>query len=242
MSTIKQITPDYDSRSYGLILQSLTSKIKEARLRATITVNTQLLHLYWEIGTVILERQTENGWGAKIIDQLAADLKAAFPDMKGLSVRNLKYMRAFAEAYPQFVQPLVAQLQNSDNQHLILSASLQDQLAKLVSQLPWTHNIVLLDRLPEPEKRLFYARKCVQNGWSKSLLIHQIESNLSDRQGNAITNFDFTLPNYQSDLARETFKNPYLFDFLNLGEEAHECINLDLLYRKRRHASETGNI
>jgi predicted nuclease of restriction endonuclease-like (RecB) superfamily len=209
-------------KGYVLLLQTLKEKIREARLRASVVVNAQLLQVYWEIGQIILEQQSKEGWGAKIIERLASDLKIEFEDMKGLSVRNLKYMRAFAEAYPQFVQPTAAQMQSVENQS---SESVQSEIAQLgalVSRLPWTHNIVLLEKLSTVKQRLFYANKCIQNGWSKSILVHQIESDLYNRQGNAISNFELTLPKYQSDLAKETFKNPYLFDFLGIGEEVHE--------------------
>ncbi|HQQ98559.1 MAG TPA: PDDEXK nuclease domain-containing protein [Cyclobacteriaceae bacterium] len=209
-------------KSYGQILQMLKEKIRQARLRASVVVNTQLLQVYWEIGQTILEQQKKLGWGAKIIDRLAADLKIEFEDMKGLSIRNLKYMRAFADAYPHFVQFQNAQLQSVENQGDEIVQPKVAQLEKLVAQLPWTHNIVLLDKLPKVEERLFYAQKCIQNGWSKTLLVHQIESDLYNRQGKAITNFEQTLPKYQSDLARETFKNPYLFDFLGIEEDVHE--------------------
>ncbi len=209
-------------KDYGLTLQNLKEKIRQARLRASVVVNAQLLQVYWEIGQTILEQQEKMGWGAKIIDRLASDLKMEFDDMKGLSIRNLKYMRAFAEAYPQFVQPSLAQLQNVEYQKNPIVQPLVAQLEKLVGQLPWTHNTILLDKLPSLDERLFYVQKCIQNGWSKAVLIHQIESNLYSRQGKAITNFELTLPKYQSDLARETFKNPYLFDFLGIEEEIHE--------------------
>ncbi len=211
-------------KDYGLILQDLKEKIRQARLRASVVVNTQLLQVYWEIGQTIIEQQNKAGWGAKIIDRLAADLKIEFEDMKGLSSRNLRYMRDFAKAYPDFTiwQPPVAKLQDVENQENAITQPVVAQLEKLVGQLPWTHNTVLLDKLPTLEERLFYIQKCIQNGWSKAVLVHQIESDLYHRQGKAITNFELTLPKYQSDLARETFKNPYLFDFLGIEEEIHE--------------------
>ena len=217
-------------KSYGQILQDLKEKIRQARLRASVVVNAQLLQVYWEIGQTILEQQKKSGWGAKVIKQLSADLKAEFPDMKGFSERNLVYMQTFASAYPGFTQPpvaqimqaLPAQLQQVENQTSGITQPVVAQLGKLAGQLPWAHNIVLLDKLPTAQERLFYAQKCIQNGWSKAVLIHQIESGLITRQGKAITNFEQTLPKYQSDLARETFKNPYLFDFLGIEEEVHE--------------------
>lgn len=204
--------------NYIHILDDLKTKIRESRVKAAVSVNVVLLKLYWEIGDIILEQQKIEGWGAKIIDTLAIDLKTEFPDFKGLSVRNLKYMRAFAEAYPSFnsiVQPLVAQLQSTDNQNITF---VQPPLA----QIPWTHHILILDKLKDEKERLFYIEKAIQNGWSKSVLALQIDSNLHQRQGNAINNFSTTLPAPQSDLAIETLKSPYIFDFLTLSEELKE--------------------
>jgi predicted nuclease of restriction endonuclease-like (RecB) superfamily len=164
-----------------------------------LAVNRELVLLYWQIGRDILHRQTQQGWGAKVIERLSQDLKGAFPDIKGFSSRNLKYMRAFAEAWSEeaFVQQVAA-------------------------QMPWFHNCVLLDKLSEPEDRIWYAKATVQYGWSRNILVHQIESALHKRQGRAVTNFGRTLPPPQSDLAQQITKDPYNFDFLMLGSQAHE--------------------
>lgn len=198
--------------NYQDILKDLKEKIRQARFRATFTINTQLLAIYWYVGNTILQQQNEEGWGTKIIDRLSQDLLFEFPDMKGLSVRNIKYMRAFAESYPDFelVQQSVAQSQNVPI------------VQRAVAQLPWGHNCVLLDKVKTLEGRLFYASKAIENGWSRDILIQQIKNNLLKRQGSAITNFDITLPKPQSDLARETLKNPYVFDFLSFGEQVQE--------------------
>ncbi|MFZ4659732.1 MAG: PDDEXK nuclease domain-containing protein [Caldilineaceae bacterium] len=184
---------------YIHLLQRLTEQIRRAQIRAALSVNQELVLLYWQIGQEILLRQEEQGWGAKIIDQLAHDLRREFPTMKGFSARNLKYMRAFAKAWPDL--PIVQQV---------------------AAQLPWFHNCVLLDKLAEPAERLWYARQAIQHGWSRNILIHQIQSRLHLRQGQAQTNFDRTLPAPQSELAQQILKDPYNFDFLDLGEEAHE--------------------
>ncbi|MEB2258961.1 PDDEXK nuclease domain-containing protein, partial [Xanthomonas campestris pv. campestris] len=159
----------------------------------------ELVGLYWQIGRDILARQAEQGWGAKVIERLAHDLRAAFPEMKGFSPRNLKYMRAFAEAWPDesFVQAVLA-------------------------QLPWYHQLALLDKLPGPETRRWYAAKAIEHNWSRNVLVMQIESGLLERSGSAVTNFPATLPAPQSDLAMESLKDPYRFDFLGLGEQAQE--------------------
>lgn len=155
--------------------------------------------LYWSIGRDILTRQTAEGWGTKVIERLARDLQTEFPGVKGFSLRNLKYMRAFAGAWPD--------------------AEIVQQVA---AQIPWFHNCTLLDKLKEPLQRIWYARAAVEYGWSRAVMTHQIESGLYDRQGQAITNFKNTLPATQSDLAQRITKDPYIFDFLTLRKEAHE--------------------
>lgn len=192
-------TPALGEDGYAVLLSELKDRIRAARLRAAVTVNQELIRLYWAIGNEILARQSAEGWGARVIDRLAQDLRRDFPDMTGLSPRNLKYMRAFAEAHrdPEIVQQLVA-------------------------QLPWGHNIKLVEAVKDGEERLWYAREAIAHGWSRNVLIHQIETDLYRRQGNALTNFARTLPAPQSDLAQELIKDPYSFDFLALGAEMSE--------------------
>jgi predicted nuclease of restriction endonuclease-like (RecB) superfamily len=184
---------------YGDWLAELRLKIHNAQQRATLAVNRELVLLYWQIGSDILNRQAAQGWGAKVIDRLAHDLRQAFPAMKGFSPRNLKYMRAFAEAWPdaEFVQQLAA-------------------------QLPWFHLCTLLDKLKTPEERAWYLAKAVQHNWSRNVLVMQIETRLQERSGSAVTNFEASLPKPQSDLARESLKDPYRFDFLGLSDKAQE--------------------
>lgn len=188
-----------EPHDYGDWLQALKSRIQQARQRAVLAVNSELLSLYWQLGREILQRQNAQGWGSKVIDRLAADLRSAFPDMKGFSPRNLKYMRAFAEAWPdgQIVQAVLA-------------------------QLPWYHQIALLDKLDSAEERLWYAQKALEHHWSRNVLVMQIESGLIARSGKAISNFATRLPAPESDLARAMLKDPYCFDFLGLTEAAQE--------------------
>jgi predicted nuclease of restriction endonuclease-like (RecB) superfamily len=204
-------------KGYVSVLKNLKSKIRKARIKAAIAVNTELLVLYWEIGNAISQQQQQEGWGTKVIEKLARDLKLEFPDFKGLSLRNLRYMRDFAEAWPcePIWQPLVAKLQKPDNQDV-------EFVQPLVAKIPWAHHIVLLNKTKAGDERLFYLKKSIENGWSKSVLVMQIESQLHLRQGNAITNFEFTLPKPYSDQAQETLKNPYMFDFLGLGNDVQE--------------------
>ncbi len=204
---------------YISVLNTLKEKIRQARIRAALSVNTALVTTYWEIGSAIIQQQREEGWGSKIIDRLATDLKLEFPEMQGLSVRNFKYMKAFAEAYPYFpkVQATLAQeieSQSGINETLIVQEGL--------AQLSWYTHITLLAKVKDPEARLFYINKCIENGWSRDVLVHQIESNLYARQGSLINNFKATVPAHQSEAMQQVFKDPYYFDFLQLGEEVRE--------------------
>ncbi len=191
---LADIPPDYTPW-----LAELKNRIHAAQQRAALAVNRELVLLYWQIGRDILDRQEQQGWGAKVIERLAHDLRAAFPEMKGFSPRNLKYMRAFAQAWPdaEFVQEVLA-------------------------QLPWYHQLALLDKLSSVESRRWYAAKAIEHNWSRNVLVIQIETRLLERSGAAITNFATSLPKPQSDLARESLKDPYRFDFLSLTHEAQE--------------------
>ncbi len=187
-----------NSSEYLNTVESIKQEIRAAQYRASVSVNRELLLLYHTIGNTINAHKT---WGSKFIESLSADIKLAFPDASGYSVRNLKYMAKFALAYPdeEFVQQPVA-------------------------QIPWGHNTVLLDKLSSPEERLWYAEKVIENGWSRNVLIHQIEGGLYQRQAIAskITNFEARLPASQSELALQTMKDPYLFDFIPLKENMLE--------------------
>ncbi len=185
--------------NYADFLRSLKERIRQAQIKAAWSVNREMVLLYWQIGKDILTRQQEKGWGAKVVEQLAKDLKHEFPDAKGFSSRNLKYMRAFAEAYPD---PQIVQ--------------------QVAAQIPWFHNCVLLDKVKDPTERLWYIQQTVINNWSRNILAIQIETGLYQRQGGAITNFEQTLPKPQSDLAQQILKDPYNFDFLTLTKEAQE--------------------
>ncbi len=184
---------------YAELLRSLKERIRSSKVNAALSVNRELIILYWQIGREILKRQATEQWGAKVIDRLSADLKKEFTEMKGFSTRNLKYMRAFAEAYPdkQFVQQAVA-------------------------QIPWGHNVRILDYLRDSSERKWYVCKTIEHGWSRNMLVLHIENRLYDREGKALTNFEHTLPATQSEMARQVLKDPYIFDFLSLGKEAVE--------------------
>jgi predicted nuclease of restriction endonuclease-like (RecB) superfamily len=185
---------------YGETVRELTGLIRETRLRTVLSANSAMIQLYWGVGRTILEKQTREGWGAKVIDRLSADLREAFPDMSGLSPRNLKYMRSFAVAWPD---PAIVQ--------------------QALHNLPWGVNVHLLDALKEPTTRLWYAQQAYRHGWSRNILALQIEGRLHERQGKAKNNFALTLPPPTSDLAAQIFKDPYLFDMLGTADPRREA-------------------
>jgi len=177
----------------------VASRIADGQRNAVAAVNNELLLTYWAIGADILARQNEQGWGARIIDRLSADLKERFPDARGYSPRNLKYMRAFAAAWPD---PAIVQ--------------------RTVARLPWRHQIALLEKLPTADLRLWYAQAAVADGWSRDVLAHHIATRLHERTGNAVTNFADTLPPGDSDLAQQSTRDPYLFDFIGQADVKRE--------------------
>ena len=184
---------------YTEVLGNIKERIQSERLRVTLAANATMVLLYWDIGTVILDRQKQEGWGAKVIDRLSHDLKNAFPDMTGLSPRNLKYMRTFSDSWPD-----------------------REIVQRTVAQIPWGSNIALLDKLKDPELRIWYAQKTLEYGWSRDILAIQIETRLHERQGKALNNFDTALPPADSDMAAQVFKDPYLFDFLGTADPRKE--------------------
>lgn len=184
---------------YAKTLTKLKNQIREAQLRSAISVNRDLINLYWEIGSSILEKQLNGGWGSKVVDRLANDLREAFPQMKGFSLTNVKYMTQFAKENPEF------------------------QISQTVfGQITWSHNIVLLQKLNNKKERSWYASKAIENGWSSRMLVIWIENDLYNRDGKAISNFKDTLPLPQSDLAQQVTKDPYIFDFLSMDEDFRE--------------------
>jgi len=184
---------------YGDWLADLKKRIHTERLRVVIASNMAMVLLYWDIGARILEKQNKQGWGAKIIDRLSYDLRQQFPEMKGFSPRNLKYMRAFAAMWT--------------NRTIV---------QEVLAQLTWYHNIALMEKLGTPEERLWYAAKSYEHGWSHNILTMQIESKAHLRFGRAQNNFLATLPPAESDMAVQIFKDPYLFDFLGTDAPRRE--------------------
>ena len=184
---------------YGRWIQSIKDRVRNAQFRAMVAVNVELMLLYWDIGRAILDRQAAEGWGAKVVQRIATDLAAEFPGAKGFSLRNLKYMRAFAEAWPnrEFVQQVVA-------------------------QISWGNNVVLLDRVKDIEQRKAYARLAAENGWSRSTLVREIANNAASNFGRATNNFALTMPIADSEAAIRAIRDSYDFTFLGLEKKTRE--------------------
>lgn len=204
---------------YQKILDELKQKIRESRINTVIEVNYQLLAIYFEIGKVISQLENNQGWGAKVVEKLSFDLRSEFSDMTGFSVRNLRYMRDFHEAYPYFPF-LQASLAKSDDAGSTTSQNsiLQAPLAKLT----WYHHITLITKIKDTEIRKFYVEQTIENGWSRDVMVNQIEGQLHLRAGKITSNFATALTSQQSDLVQQVFKDPYKFDFIYLGAEAKE--------------------
>ncbi len=186
--------------SYAATLQDIKAHLRSARVRAVLAANTIVIEAYWHTGNIILARQQEAAWGAKVIDRLAADLQAAFPDMGGLSARNLLAMKILAREFP--AAPIAQQA---------------------VAQLPWGHVLQIMQRLKDPAARDFYIHQCIAQGWSRNTLEMQIQNQLHLRAGKAQNNFALTMPPAESDMAAQLFKDPYLFDFLGTADPRREA-------------------
>lgn len=187
-----------DINKYKSLLENIKQEVLNAQYKAIYAVNKELMFMYWHIGKIILENSQ---WGNKFIDNLSIDLKMEFPEIKGFSVRNLKYMRKFAEEYPDF-----------------------EFVQEVLAQITWYHNIILMDKIDNIEERKWYIKETVQNGWSSNMLKMQIDGKVYERQELAkkVTNFSRTLPDVQSDLAAQTMKDPYLFDFISTNGKVKE--------------------
>ena len=214
---------NFMDNTYKQLIGSLKDHIRLSQQQAVLSVNTRLLFLYWEVGQFILRQQQQRGWGTEVVKQVSADLSSEFPDMKGFSIRNLSYMVQFAKYYPttlvqppnkQIMQPPVAQIEQP--------VSWMDFAQLSIAKITWSHHIILMDKTHTPEARNYYLQRTIEEGWSKRVLQHKIEQKLFESQGSFPNNFDRTLPPVQSELAKQTLKDTYIFDFLSLGDQARE--------------------
>jgi len=200
---------------YPSLLEDIKRRIRSAQIRAALSVNRELIRLYWDIGKTIVQRQQAAGWGKSTVERLAADIQREFPGIAGFSPQNVWFMRAFYLAWTRDVQQLQQPVRESE-------LSKNGDLPQAVRDIPWGHNIQLISKIKAPAERLWYAQQTITHGWSRSMLEHWIESDLYSRQGKAVTNFKETMPLPQSDLALQVLKDPYNFDFLTLREDAIE--------------------
>lgn len=232
--------PAAKDRDYQSLLTDIKSRIRAAHIRASLSVSRELIKLYWDVGKMIVGRQRLEGWGKSIVDKLATDLQKNFPGIEGFSPRNMWRMRAFYLAWARdSPQPAVAK--RGRKRPAGRETRAREFLPQAVAEIPWGHNVILLEKLKSSAQRTWYARQATANGWSRSMLDHWIESDLYSRQGKAVTNFNQTLPSPQSDLANEIVRDPYNFDFLTLRDQAAERdLESGLLAHIRRFLVELG--
>lgn len=186
-------------KSYIDFISDLKKRIRQERTKTLLSANSTLILLYWDIGTAILAKQKKEGWGAKIIDRMSHDLKEEFKEMNGFSPRNLKYMRKFSDAWPK-----------------------KELVQRTVALIPWRSNIAILDKIKDHKTRLWYAEQTLKNGWSRDVLVFQVESQLHKRIAKTANNFEVALPPLDSDMANQIFKDPYIFDFLGTADTRRE--------------------
>jgi len=221
---IKRLTSTGLPNEYPTLLEDIKARIRSAQIRAALSVNRELIHLYWDIGRAIVLRQQTEGWGAKVIDRLADDLQREFTSIAGFSRANIYRMRAFFLAHRED-RSVVSQPARRSGPAVVSQPARQSTSLgppEPMASLPWFHNVVLVEQVSDPAVRRWYAEQAVANGWSRSMLEHWIESDLHSRQGRAVTNFKTVLPPPQSDLAEQVIKDPYHFGFLTLDARACE--------------------
>ena len=210
-------------------LVELKSTIKQRQIKAAISVNSELIRLYWDMGRQIVEKQQNTSWGSGFIDQLSKDLKEEFPQMKGFSKRNIELIKQWYLFYSEsfvFAKQLVSQIQSVefeiDDRNTAFNNQSRAEFTKGLYQIPWGHHIMIVQKVKNTDEAHFYINETISNNWSRSVLEYQIETDLYHRQGKAITNFELTLPNVESDLANALLKDPYNFDFLTLSTKVKE--------------------
>jgi predicted nuclease of restriction endonuclease-like (RecB) superfamily len=238
---------------YAVLLKEIKDRIAQAQTRAVLSVNAELVRLYWDIGRLIDSRQREEGWGAAVIPRLAHELKNELPELKGFSERNIGRMIAFYRGYPyagEILPQAAAQLAGSVKESPTLAKNRPVEIlpqaaaritAELLWSIPWYHHIVLMEKVKDEATRLWYMEQTLANGWSRNVLLLMVRSEAHRRQGKALTNFDRLLPAPQSDLVRQALKDPYIFDFLTLEEPFHEReLETSLLHQLERFLLELG--
>ena len=224
------------------LLTDIKARIRVSQIKASLSVNRELIRLYWDIGGLIVSRQRAEGWGKSVVEKLASDVQRAFPGIEGFSPRNIWHMRSFHIAWARGDVLPAEVVSKGRKKPARAVVELENQfLPRAVAEIPWGHNVTLLEKLSNTGQRLWYAEQATENGWSRSMLEHWIESDLYSRHGKAVTNFKTTLPRPQSDLANEIVRDPYNFEFLTLRDQAAERELEDgLLAHIRRFLIELG--
>jgi predicted nuclease of restriction endonuclease-like (RecB) superfamily len=224
--------------NYISLISEIKIRIREAQVKATLAANAQMITMYWDIGNLILSRQANEGWGANVIKRLSVDIRNELPEIKGFSHRNLARMLQFSSEYSIMPQP-VAKLQNNESQEVIKTQQPVAQLeinknlivpqpvaqlekSQLLLSIPWGHNILLIEKIKNIDTRYWYMQQTIENGWSREVLGAMIKSNSFERKGSLTNNFELRLPNLQSELVKQTLKDPYIFDFLTIAEQFTE--------------------
>jgi predicted nuclease of restriction endonuclease-like (RecB) superfamily len=224
--------------NYISLISEIKIRIREAQVKATLAANAQMISMYWDIGNLILNRQANEGWGTSVIKKLSVDIRNDIIEVKGFSERNLKYMLLFAKEYP-IVQQRVALFQNSENHEDIIvqepvalleinenpimpQALAEQENSQLLLSIPWGHNILLIEKIKDIKIRFWYMQQTIENGWSRDVLAAMIKSGSFERSGSSTNNFELHLPNLQSELVKQTLKDPYIFDFLTIADQFTE--------------------
>ncbi|MBT9130680.1 MAG: hypothetical protein DDT41_00970 [candidate division WS2 bacterium] len=239
-----------ERNKYQDFLVQVKSRIQTAQMRAVLSVNAELIYLYWDIGRMIDKKQKAEGWGTGVIPKLARDIRNELPEVKGFSERNISYMIRFAKEYgePLILQQAVAKLSKGQNAEKVPQTVAQlhqreilGKLHQTILKIPWGHNIILMEKVKDMSSRLWYMQKTIENGWSRNVLNLMIDGNAHQREGKAVTNFDLRLPSPQSDLAKQSLKDPYIFDFLTLEEPFREReLEISLIQHLEKFLLELG--
>jgi predicted nuclease of restriction endonuclease-like (RecB) superfamily len=229
-------------KDYPRFLSGLKERIRAGRFKVALSANRELTAMYWDLGRQVVERQKRGSWGMKIIDQAARDLRAEFPGMSGLSASNIWRMRAFYRAWADADAILARSVRElgAPIPRRPVSGSPGSILPRPVAELPWRHNVALLEKLKNPQERLWYARQALRNGWPRDVLVRHIRDGLHLRQGKAQTNFALTLPAPQAKLAQETLKEEYALDFLPAGVKQEKDIEQGIIENAQRFLLELG--
>lgn len=240
-----------EKNKYLDFLTQVKFRIQTSQVRAVLSVNAELIYLYWDIGRIIDKRQKIEGWGTGVIVKLSKDIRNELPEIKGFSERNIGRMIAFFKEYPElgtFLPQAVAKLEEINHSPKVPQPVAQlpqreilEKLYQTITKIPWGHNIILIEKVKDISSRLWYTQKTIENGWSRNVLSLMIEGNAYHREGKAVTNFDLRLPSPQSDLAKQSLKDPYIFDFLTLAEPFREReLEISLIQHLEKFLLELG--